>query len=472
MDSMFDIIVVGAGTAGIPLTIFAAERGARVLVLEQAGEIGGTLHYSSGQMSGAGTRLQAARGIKDDPAIHYDDIMRISRGRADPALTRLATRIAADTIDWLTDLGTEFAPECPALFFGHEPYSVPRTHWGVDGAKSYLKVLRPVFDRAVRRGNVDLRLRTRMLDILKDDSGAVVGVTIESADGATEQVLGRNIVLTAGGYGANAKLFSDLSDGKPLHTMASPTSLGSGLETALRAGAALRGQSDYLPTFGGVDGADSPGRTDMGFAMDLVPQVRQPWEAFVNAQGDRFIAEDSPSVDRKEHALLGQPEVEFWVVFDARIYREAPWLFRRRTVDDIAAAFATHPSFKSADSLAGLAHACGMSPGNLESTIAAYNAAVASGRDVFGRRHMPAPIAEAPFYSIRHHGTTVRTFAGIAINDELKVLDQDGLPIPNLYAAGEIVGAATFAGQSFAGGMSITPALGFGRILGQSLLRW
>jgi fumarate reductase flavoprotein subunit len=85
---------------------------------------------------------------------------------------------------------------------------------------------------------------------------------------------------------------------------------------------------------------------------------------------------------------------------------------------------------------------------------------------------MPAPIAEPPYYAIRHHGTTVRTFAGIAINDELKVLDRHGLPIPNLYAAGEIVGAATFAGQSFAGGMSITPALGFGRILGQSLLRW
>ena len=110
MDARFDVIVVGAGTAGIPLTIFAAERGARVLVVEQAAEIGGTLHYSSGQMSGAGTKLQALRGIKDDPAAHYDDIMRINRGRADPALTRLATSIAADTIDWLTDLGAEFAP--------------------------------------------------------------------------------------------------------------------------------------------------------------------------------------------------------------------------------------------------------------------------------------------------------------------------------------------------------------------------
>jgi fumarate reductase flavoprotein subunit len=472
MDARFDIIVVGAGTAGIPLTIFAAERGARILVIEQSGEIGGTLHYSSGQMSGAGTKLQAARGIEDDPAIHYDDIMRISRGRADPALTRLATMIAADTIDWLTDLGAEFAPECPAVFFGHEPYSVPRTHWGVDGAKSYLKVLKPVFECALRSGDVDLRLHTRMLDILRDDQGAAIGVTIQSGDGEREQVFGRNIVLTTGGYGGNSDLFSAFSAGKPLHTMAAPTSTGSGMQAALATGAVLHGQSDFLPTFGGVDGASSPGRTDMDMAMDLVPQVRQPWEVFVNAHGDRFIAEDSPSVDRKEHALLEQPGLEFWVVFDARIYHEAPWLFRKRTREQLDASFQTHPSFKRADSLFALAEACHFSAANLERAIERYNDARAAGVDDFGRRHMPLPIVEPPFYAIRHHGTTVRTFAGIRINESLNVLNDRGLPIQNLFAAGEIVGAATFAGQSFAGGMSITPALGFGRILGQYLLRW
>ena len=85
---------------------------------------------------------------------------------------------------------------------------------------------------------------------------------------------------------------------------------------------------------------------------------------------------------------------------------------------------------------------------------------------------MPLPIVDAPFYAVRNYGVVARTFAGICVNADLQVLNSEGQPIPGLYAAGEIVGAATFAGQSFAGGMSITPALGFGRILGQSLLRW
>ena len=86
----YDFIIVGAGTAGLPAAIFASKRGARVLLLDAAGDIGGTLHLSTGQMSAAGTRLQASLGIVDTPQLHYDDVMRISRNTADPILTRIA----------------------------------------------------------------------------------------------------------------------------------------------------------------------------------------------------------------------------------------------------------------------------------------------------------------------------------------------------------------------------------------------
>ncbi|MGA0085448.1 MAG: FAD-dependent oxidoreductase, partial [Steroidobacteraceae bacterium] len=120
-DTVYDLVIVGAGTAGLPAAIFAAQRGAKVILLEAAGQIGGTLHLSTGQMSAAGTRLQRAKGIKDTPDMHYDDVMRISRGTADPVLTRLAVDAAAETFDWLMDRG--FAPldEHPILGLGHEP---------------------------------------------------------------------------------------------------------------------------------------------------------------------------------------------------------------------------------------------------------------------------------------------------------------------------------------------------------------
>jgi len=77
-DQHWDLIVVGAGTAGLPTALFASQRGARVLLIEKAGTIGGTLFLSTGQIAGAGTVFQEQKGIKDRPEDHYDDIMRIN----------------------------------------------------------------------------------------------------------------------------------------------------------------------------------------------------------------------------------------------------------------------------------------------------------------------------------------------------------------------------------------------------------
>ena len=84
----WDTIIIGAGTAGMPAAIFAAERGLKVLVIEKASVIGGTLFVSTGQISGAGTVFQERKGIKDSPDQHFDDIMRINNNTSDPALTR------------------------------------------------------------------------------------------------------------------------------------------------------------------------------------------------------------------------------------------------------------------------------------------------------------------------------------------------------------------------------------------------
>ena len=131
----FDIIVVGAGAAGIPAASFSGDAGARVLLVEAADAIGGTFHISTGQMSAAGSRVQAAKGIKNTPEEHFRDVMRISRGTADPALVRLAVDNAADTLHWLLDLGLVLEPDHPVIHYGHETYSIhaptgqPKAAW-------------------------------------------------------------------------------------------------------------------------------------------------------------------------------------------------------------------------------------------------------------------------------------------------------------------------------------------------------
>jgi fumarate reductase flavoprotein subunit len=194
-----------------------------------------------------------------------------------------------------------------------------------------------------------------------------------------------------------------------------------------------------------------------------------PWEIYVDAAGKRFMREDDPSVDQRERALLAQPDMSFWAVWDAGVAREAPPFFD--LPDDIVAArFATLPGYRQADSLAELAILIGVDPAVLADTVATYNAGVADGtRDPLGREYRPRAIAEAPFYAVKHVGWSITSFAGVKIDAELRVVDAAGIPIPNLYAAGEIIGFGATSGNAFAGGMSVTPAMTFGRLLGTRL---
>ena len=113
MSEQWDVIIIGAGTAGLPAAIFTAERSEKILVLDAAPEIGGTLHLSSGQMSAAGTRLQKEKGIEDTPALHIEDIMRISNNTADRQLAGFAVDNAAETLDWLETIGFRPLPDHP-----------------------------------------------------------------------------------------------------------------------------------------------------------------------------------------------------------------------------------------------------------------------------------------------------------------------------------------------------------------------
>ena len=130
MTDSWDVIIVGAGSTGLPAAIFAAQRGGRVLHLEADSRVGGTLHWSSGQIAAAGTRLQKRLGIEDSAEAHYADAQRITNNTIDPVLGKLAIDNAADTIDWLEDIGFEFAAEAPQAGVVHEPYTVRRYYWG------------------------------------------------------------------------------------------------------------------------------------------------------------------------------------------------------------------------------------------------------------------------------------------------------------------------------------------------------
>jgi succinate dehydrogenase/fumarate reductase flavoprotein subunit len=465
----YDVLVVGAGTAGIPCAVEASRHGARVLVVEKDARVGGTLHISGGHLSAGGTRRQAARGVEDDPAAHLDDIRRISGGTAREDIVGRAVALAPAVVDWLEDNGFDFAPETPVVMHEHEPYSVARTYYGRDEGLSLLRVLDRLLDEAVGSGAVELRTSTAVTELHTDAVGRVVGATLTGRDGE-QYVEAGAVILATGGFAADPEVFGEL-EGVPLVSAAMRTSTGDGLLMARALGAGLAGRGMHLPTFGGMPEPDNPARTSLTRRSNFRAAERPPYEIYVDRSGRRFVAEDEPSIDAKERALLGTDDLTFWMVVDDRARREsAPPLVNGWSPDDLAAQAGHHPAVAVADDLTTLAVRAGIDAEGLVASVAEYNAALGvGGPDPLGRRIRPAPIERPPFYALRNHGIALLTFTGVDVDAELRVRREDGSAIAGLYAVGEVIGNAATAGNSFCGGMSVTPALALGRWLGAQL---
>ena len=477
----YDVIVCGVGTAGQVAATFAAGRSARVLAVDIADEIGGNTPRSTGQMSAAGTRLQEEKGIHDTPEFHYDDIMRISHGTADPTVVRLAVDNAAETLHWLLDHDLELLPEMPVIFKGHEPYQIARTYWGPDrGGKPLQKVLGTEFMKAVDTGGVTLMLETEVIDLVQQDDGAVTGVKIKTKNGEEQTVTAPNVLMSMGGYASNPELFPKYSNGYPLFKGgpsfgSHPFANGRGHELCENAGGYIRFQDFFMPTFGRVKDPHDTSYVSNVTRITTVSLLgpRDLWEIFVNWEGTRFVAEDSESPDAKELALLTIPDLTFWAVYDQKAREESVCIFSEMTHEEADPLFNTHESFRRADTLEDLAEGMGVDPAGLAETVERYNGFVAQGKDEdFERSHLPAPIAEPPFYGIKHHGLSITSFAGVAINENLQVIREDGSAIPGLYAAGECLGLGSTSGKSFCGGMALMPAMTFGRLLGDQIWQW
>jgi fumarate reductase flavoprotein subunit len=468
-EQAFDVVVIGGGTAGIPAAIFAADRGARVALIEKGPTVGGTLFVSGGMMAGANTVFQKAKGIEDSPDAHYEDVMRINGNTSDPALTRLWADNAGATINWLAENGFTIGEGQPVTGTMYDHYSIPRYQWGAANGGSILQVIQPLLEHRIQEGRITLLTEAGAVDLIKDDRGAVTGVVTEDGNGKRSDIRGRNVVIASGGCAANATMFENLH-GVPLYRKAAwPFSQGDGLMLGLGAGGYLRGAETYLGYFGSIpmnDEIPSPPAANMA----LHPDLRAPWEVFVNARGERFVREDHPSLNSRDRAMDAQPGHRFWAIFDQQILNEAPLLIPDWSRNQFLDAFNNHPMFTRASSLGELGVITGIDPAGLERSIRAYNTALErKSPDSFDRSHRPLPVSRAPFYAIRSQTWTLKSYAGLAVNKDLQVITEEGNPIKNLYAAGEVLGAAT-SGRSHTSGASVTPALTFGRLLGRKIV--
>ncbi len=473
------IVIVGSGPGGLCAAIGAAQGGVDVILLEKQAHTGGMLHIANGELSGAGTKRQRERGIDDDPTRHYEDVVRISHGRIDRALAWMSVSRQGETVDWLDENHFDFDPTCPALAHGHEVYSIARTYWGQDHAISILRILKEQLRLLVDAGRVAIWLNADVRELLTDDTGRVRGVRLAKDGQAEEELLASAVVLATGGYDANPELRNEFLPENCASTLVGCLNhaTGDGLVMARKLGAAVSSDGIFLPVMGMIPDWSRPGHAvDYNDAyIELAPAYRVPREIWVNQDGKRFIREDTPSPELRERALIQQPDVTCHVIFDQKAAEASTVPLIRNpsgtwNQERFLEACETSPWITRAATITELAEELGIEPDALTKTVSEYNKAVDAGVDqTFGRTVLPSRIEHGPFYAITSVATSVLSRDGLKVDTDLAVLDGEGRAISGLYAVGEVLGNNVFAGDNYVGGMSITPAMTLGRLLGSKL---
>lgn len=476
MSKVYDLIIVGAGTAGMACAIEAAQRGASIAVIEKAGKIGGAMHWSGGHMSGGGTQLQIRNGIEDSIQDHYDDIIRINGGSGDLDLIRKAVEEAPNTLNWLDDHNFPWAPECPRIIYGHVPYTKPRTQYGANKAISIFETMKPLWDEQVKAGRIHCKLNSKFVKLGKAD-GVFNAVHYES-DGETIEAQGKKIVITSGGYGSNQDFFKEKHGDIPFSSSAYPDSTGEVMIYMEDIDASFRMADYHLPSLGGIELEPGSQRANFNeaWAMVLTSVYRQPRDIYVNTDGKRFLAEDEINADTREREVVKQKDWVFYVIFDEDALMtkddngvENPIIIGWDT-NKIKEEAKRNKAIFVADSIEELATKTTLPAEQLAETIAEYNDMVDNGEDPdLGRTYLKHKIANGPFYAVKVFASLLVTFGGLTVNENLQLVDKEGKIMPGLYAAGEVLGLGATSGSAFCSGMAITPAISFGRILGRQL---
>lgn len=456
---MTDLLIVGGGNAGLAAAVTAGELGLDTIVVEKTDRLGGQLHWSSGHFSGAGTELQQRHGITDTAEEHQRDVERLAHGRGTSELIELATREAAEAIDWLEGLGFPFSEESPALVSGHELYGKPRTYWGGDDPRTGgIPIMQTLVDALERHPSVSVVFGTAMEDLIVENR-TVRGIVTTGG----HEIRASRTILATGGYAASRDLIAELQPPfADALTGCLPHATGEGLQVLRSLGVGVVAADTYVPTMGMIPDPDRPG---FGIPLHVARYTvnaaqREPWEIWVDSEGRRFVDEATLSPFVREQALMGLAGLRMAAVWDQGIFEAAPpvlgpdwtrqdmfeesergrWLFRCDTLDELAGRL-------DVDSV------------GLEKTVAEWNA----GHDPFGRTHRPRPIDEPPFWGVVSVGGMLLSRGGPTVDGDLRPVDADGHPIDGVHCVGELLGMGQFSGDNFAGGMSVGPALSLGR---------
>ena len=483
-----DVVIVGAGGAGMTAAITAANEGKSVVVVESQAMVGGNSIRATGGMNAAKTVYQdenefgesagvektlktAAEKYADNETItalaatvaeqwaayqanptgYFDsvelmelDTMIGGKGINDPALVETLCEGTADAIDWLDENGITLHN---VSSFGGA--SVKRIHRPVGDDGKVVSVgsyMIPRLQQACEKAGVQILLSTTAEEILTD-GGKVVGIKATGATGETVTVNAKAVILASGGFGANLDMVVEYKpELKGFMTTNAPGILGQGIAMAQAIGADTvdMDQIQIHPT------------VQYDSAALITEGLRGDGAVLINAEGKRFIDEVGTR-DVVSAAEVAQTGGYSWLVVDQKMV----------DASSVIQGYIKKGYTVTGETYEELGKAMGVDEVAFAETMNTWNGYVEAKNDPdFGRTSFANPLDTAPYYAIKVTAGVHHTMGGLKIDTNTEVLDADGNAIPGLFAAGEITGGVH--GANRLGGNAVADFTVFGRIAGKA----
>ena len=488
-----DVVVIGAGGAGMTAAMTAADAGQKVVILESQAMVGGNSARATGGMNAAKTVYQdenefdQAAGVEKtlataaekyadnetitalaktvseqwaayqaNPTGYFDsvelmelDTMIGGKGINDPELVETLCANSADAIDWLDEHGITLHN---VSSFGGA--SVKRIHRPVNAEGKTVSVgsyMIPLLQENCDKAGVQTLLNTTATELLTDANGAVVGVKATGSTGETITVNAKAVVLTTGGFGANLDMVTEYKpELKGFMTTNAAGAQGQGIEMATAVGADTvdMDQIQIHPT------------VEANTAALITEGLRGDGAVLINAEGKRFIDEVGTR-DVVSAAEIAQTGSYSWLVVDQAMV----------DASSVIQGYIKKGYTVTGQTYEELAKAMGVDEAAFAETMKTWNGYVEAKNDPdFGRTSFAKALDTAPYYAIKVTAGVHHTMGGLKINTNTEVLKADGSVIPGLFAAGEVTGGVH--GANRLGGNAVADFTVFGRIAGAAASKY
>ncbi len=478
-----DIVVVGAGGSGTGAALAAAETGAKVMVVEKLGSVGGNSKLASGFFA-INSKWQQEENLNLDVDVAVNRLLVFNNYLSNGPLTRAIVEKAADTVEWLDNYGMKFYLQQETTQFAHEndPYEYKCYHKYQDSGAGF----EALYEKLDSMG-AQVRLNTTFNELIQESDGTVTGIVATKEDGGTLTVHAGATILCTGGFGGDGERAAAKVKNGYMASIGMPN-MGEGYDALVGAGAI---DLDGTPLLHACQLAEaetttvSTSETLAGFSSSSLTQLLMSPLLWVDASGSRFTNEDvvydtafwanaAVSAGGRYYFIVDEKTLQSYTDGDTlRISKSGPGASMDPAdfVELANQAVEAGTAWKGSTA-AELAQATGMDAGELEDTIARYNSMVKSGKDTDYDKaavSLKFAVEEGDLYAFDCRAVYLGTVGGVKVDEHLQVIDGDYNPIPGLYAAGTNAGG-------YYNGLGYPPyeglACGFawtsGRIAGES----